>query len=88
MALLVGRALENQGFYHHVNYEYKLRDLETELYQFQYIHHDDSNYYDRPPIPSQFISPSSNKLPSSKKSSDKRNGNTNISIFTLKINYN
>ncbi|OBZ85725.1 Rho1 guanine nucleotide exchange factor 1 [Choanephora cucurbitarum] len=37
LALLVGRALEIQGLFHHVNYDRELRDLETELYQIEYI---------------------------------------------------
>ena len=37
LALLVGRALEIQGLFHHVNYDRELRDLETELYQIAYI---------------------------------------------------
>jgi hypothetical protein len=37
LALLVGRALESQGLFHHVNYDYRLRDLDNELYQFQYL---------------------------------------------------
>ncbi|KAI8355573.1 hypothetical protein BD560DRAFT_407214 [Blakeslea trispora] len=36
LALLVGRALESQGLFHHVNYDRELRDLETELYQIEY----------------------------------------------------
>lgn len=52
LAILVGRALESQELFHHVNYECKLRDLD-ELYRFQYKHHDDDptfNYAQRPPI--------------------------------------
>ncbi|KAI9263000.1 hypothetical protein EDC94DRAFT_608026 [Helicostylum pulchrum] len=71
LSLLVGRALESQGFFHHINYDYKLRDLDDELYKFQYTHHDDSNYYDRPPIPPQFVSPNNNN----KLLSLKRNNN-------------
>ncbi|KAI9332638.1 Dbl homology domain-containing protein [Pilaira anomala] len=53
LAILVGRALESQGLFHHVNYECKLRDLIDELYRFQYKHYDDDptfNYTQRPPI--------------------------------------
>ncbi|KAG2213821.1 hypothetical protein INT47_001090, partial [Mucor saturninus] len=63
LALLVGRALENQDLFHHVDYKYKLRDSDTELYQFQFIHHDDTIFLE---------TMSANKL-SSKKSSNKRN---------------
>lgn len=80
LALLVGRALENQDLFHHMDYKYKLRDSSDELYQFQFIHYDDTTLFDRPPM-------SGNKL-SSKKSS-KRNGNTKNGpkhILTLKIN--
>lgn len=60
LALLVGRALESQGLFHHINYEHKLRDLETEIYQFQYTHHHQQvNSVSRPPIPNQFIMNSS-----------------------------
>ncbi|KAG2235330.1 hypothetical protein INT48_004949 [Thamnidium elegans] len=72
LSLLVGRALESQGFFHHINYDYKLRDLDDELYKFQYTHHDDSNYYDRPPIPPQFVSPNNNKLLSLKRNNNKK----------------
>ncbi|GAA5812901.1 hypothetical protein MFLAVUS_006362 [Mucor flavus] len=70
LSLLVGRALESQGFFHHINYDYKLRDSDDELYKFQYTHHDDSNYYDRPPIPPQFVSPNNNKLLSLKRNNN------------------
>jgi hypothetical protein len=35
LALLLGRALDAQKFFHDVNYEYRLRDSTTELYQFR-----------------------------------------------------
>ncbi|KAI8066976.1 uncharacterized protein B0P05DRAFT_553060 [Gilbertella persicaria] len=62
LALLVGRALENQGFFHHVNYDHRLRDLEIELYQFQYVN---NTVYDALPTAS------SNKLLPLKKSNRK-----------------
>ena len=36
LALLVGRALDAQKFFHDVNYEHRLRDSVNELYQFQH----------------------------------------------------
>ncbi|KAI9270465.1 CNH domain-containing protein [Phascolomyces articulosus] len=36
LALLVGRALDSQKFFHDVNYEHRLRDSSNELYQFQH----------------------------------------------------
>ncbi|KAL7319293.1 RHO1 GDP-GTP exchange protein 2, variant 3 [Mucor circinelloides] len=71
LALLVGRALESQGLFHHVNYDYRLRDTESELYQFQYLQSQQDTpptYGGRPPIPSQFTTNSSTKLLSLKKS--------------------
>lgn len=77
LALLVGRALESQGLFHHVNYDYRLRDSDAELYQFQYLQsqQDTPTYGGRSSIPSQFISSnstttstSSNKLLLLKKS--------------------
>lgn len=38
MAVLVGRALGHQKFFHNVNYEVKLRDVTSELYQFTTNH--------------------------------------------------
>ncbi|KAI9267941.1 hypothetical protein BDA99DRAFT_435610 [Phascolomyces articulosus] len=35
LALLVGRALDAQNFFHDVNYEHRLRDTADELYQFR-----------------------------------------------------
>lgn len=35
MAVLVGRALDHQKFFHNVNYEHRLRDSANELYQFK-----------------------------------------------------
>lgn len=35
LALLVGRALDAQKFFHDVNYEHRLRDSPNELYQFR-----------------------------------------------------
>lgn len=35
MALLLGRALDAQKFFHDVNYEHRLRDSSQELYQFR-----------------------------------------------------
>jgi hypothetical protein len=35
LALLVGRALDSQKFFHDVNYEHRLRDSNQELYQFK-----------------------------------------------------
>ncbi|KAI7890788.1 Dbl homology domain-containing protein [Mucor mucedo] len=52
LALLVGRALENQDLFHHVDYKYKLRDSDTELYQFQFIHHDDTIFLETMSVPS------------------------------------
>lgn len=78
----MGRALESQGLFHHVNYDYRLRDSDAELYQFQYLQsqQDTPTYGGRPPIPSQFVSSNSttttttpNKLLSLKKS-NRRNG--------------
>ncbi|KAI9280723.1 CNH domain-containing protein [Sporodiniella umbellata] len=37
LALLVGRALDHQRYFHDVNYEHRLRDSDTELYQFKSI---------------------------------------------------
>ncbi|KAI7908344.1 uncharacterized protein BX663DRAFT_493874 [Cokeromyces recurvatus] len=37
LALLIGRSLESQGLFHHVNYDCHLKDTKNELYQFQYI---------------------------------------------------
>ncbi|KAK4516002.1 uncharacterized protein ATC70_010963 [Mucor velutinosus] len=71
LALLVGRALESQGLFHHVNYDYRLRDAESELYQFQYLQSQQDippTYGGRPPIPSQFTSNNSTKLLLLKKS--------------------
>lgn len=78
LALLVGRALESQGLFHHVNYDYRLRDTESELYQFQYLQSQQDTpptYGGRPPIPSQFTTNSSTKLLSLKKS-NRRNGSS------------
>ncbi|KAI7848142.1 CNH domain-containing protein [Circinella umbellata] len=36
LALLIGRALDAQKFFHDVNYEHRLRDSPNELYQFQH----------------------------------------------------
>jgi hypothetical protein len=35
LAILVGRALDDQKFFHDVNYEHRLRDSVHELYQFR-----------------------------------------------------
>lgn len=35
LAILVGRALDDQKFFHDVNYEHRLRDSAHELYQFK-----------------------------------------------------
>ena len=35
LAILVGRALDGQNFFHEVNYEHRLRDSVDELYQFR-----------------------------------------------------
>lgn len=35
LALLLGRALDSQKFFHDVNYEHRLRDSNQELYQFK-----------------------------------------------------
>lgn len=35
MALLLGRALDSQKFFHDVTYDHRLRDSPNELYQFQ-----------------------------------------------------
>lgn len=35
MAILIGRALDHQKFFHDVNYENRLRDSINELYQFK-----------------------------------------------------
>lgn len=37
LAILVGRALDHQKFFHDVNYEHRLRDSVNELYQFNHI---------------------------------------------------
>ena len=37
MALLLGRALDAQKFFHDVNYEHRLRDSSHELYQFNMV---------------------------------------------------
>ncbi|KAL9538473.1 hypothetical protein MBANPS3_010907 [Mucor bainieri] len=74
LALLVGRALESQGLFHHVNYDYRLRDAESELYQFQCLQAQQQDtpptYGGRPPIPPQFTTTTTNstKLLSLKKS--------------------
>lgn len=34
LGLLVGRALGQQNLFHHVTYDYKLKDLDNEYYQF------------------------------------------------------
>lgn len=40
LALLVGRALDAQKFFHDVNYEHRLRDSPNELYQFrEFVNH-------------------------------------------------
>ena len=35
LAILVGRSLDAQNFFHDVNYEHRLRDSGDELYQFR-----------------------------------------------------
>lgn len=37
MAVLIGRALDHQKFFHDVNYEHRLRDSAKELYQFKEV---------------------------------------------------
>ncbi|KAI9487767.1 MAG: hypothetical protein EXX96DRAFT_554588 [Benjaminiella poitrasii] len=81
LALLVGRSLENQGLFHHVHYDCRLRDTENELYQFQYMQPEadlssPATLSRRPPIPSQFMSspttPTSNKFISLSRRSNKK----------------
>ncbi|KAI8984512.1 hypothetical protein BDF20DRAFT_986387 [Mycotypha africana] len=56
LALIIGKALESQGLFHHVTYDCKLTDTSNELYQFQYSEQDESSsYLYRLPIPSQFL---------------------------------
>lgn len=51
LALLLGRALDAQKFFHDVNYEHRLRDSSQELYQFRehlrplsvFLHNDKSD---------------------------------------------
>jgi hypothetical protein len=81
LALLVGRALESQGLFHHVNYDYRLRDLDSELYQFQYLQQENSPRDDgKAPIPPQYTS--SNKLLSLKKP-NRRHGNNTLYALSL-----
>ncbi len=35
LAILIGRALDHQKYFHDVNYEHRLRDSDKELYQFK-----------------------------------------------------
>lgn len=69
LALVMGRALESQGLFHHVNFDYRLRDLDTELYQFKYLQQENTPHYDdKAPILPQYTNPStSNRLLSLKK---------------------
>ncbi|CEP14903.1 hypothetical protein [Parasitella parasitica] len=88
LALLMGRALENQGLFHHVNYDYRLRDADQELYRFQYLHSPQhtSAYTDRQSIPSQFIAQTTstpNKLLSLRKTNRK---NAPSACETLPVN--
>lgn len=93
LALFVGKALENQGLFHHVTYEHKLKDVETELYQFQYLQQEDIPTYTccKAPsckLPSPTVSPtttisSTNKLLSLKK--QKRTGKMTNIVFLLKL---
>lgn len=73
LALLLGRALDAQKFFHDVTYDHRLRDSPNELYQFRVrlatpfgsdddgMYHDAPTFYDAPqtlPVPGGSLAPS------------------------------
>lgn len=53
LALLLGRALDAQKFFHDVTYEHRLRDAQSEMYQFRESLMDEPD--DKPPVNGVFV---------------------------------
>jgi RHO1 GDP-GTP exchange protein 1/2 len=53
LALLLGRALDAQKFFHDVTYEHRLRDSQSEMYQFRETLMDEPE--DKPPVDGVFV---------------------------------